>query len=170
MISFYKPFTDNFVGLILSTLSSVSATKLRSISSQDEQDQERESLMYDALKIDGRSFCAAFTLKHCLSDGCEDSSSVNGGAGSCADDRKKRPRTAFTAAQIKALESEFEKNKYLSVSKRMQLSKQLKLTETQARTKFATCRTLQIFLTIFIFADQDLVSEPAHKVEEKVHQ
>ena len=49
------------------------------------------------------------------------------------DDRKKRPRTAFTAAQIKALESEFEKNKYLSVSKRMQLSKQLKLTETQVR-------------------------------------
>ena len=47
------------------------------------------------------------------------------------DDRKKRPRTAFTAAQIKALESEFEKNKYLSVSKRMQLSKHLKLTETQ---------------------------------------
>ena len=55
---------------------------------------------------------------------------INGG-GSSADDRKKRPRTAFTAAQIKALESEFEKNKYLSVSKRMQLSKQLKLTETQ---------------------------------------
>jgi len=66
------------------------------------------------------------------------------------DDHKKRPRTAFTASQIKALvnkdnnshqrkatifsfikESEFEKNKYLSVSKRMQLSKQLKLTETQ---------------------------------------
>ena len=50
-----------------------------------------------------------------------------------SDDRKKRPRTAFTAAQIKALETEFEKNKYLSVSKRMQLSKQLKLTETQVR-------------------------------------
>ena len=47
------------------------------------------------------------------------------------EDRKKRPRTAFTAAQIKALENEFEKNKYLSVSKRTQLSKQLKLTETQ---------------------------------------
>ncbi len=56
-----------------------------------------------------------------------------GGGAGCGggDDRKKRPRTAFTAAQIKALESEFEKNKYLSVSKRMQLSKQLKLTETQ---------------------------------------
>ena len=51
------------------------------------------------------------------------------------DDRKKRPRTAFTASQIKALETEFEKNKYLSVSKRMQLSKHLKLTETQVNFK-----------------------------------
>jgi BarH-like protein len=55
----------------------------------------------------------------------------SGEEGEGGDDRKKRPRTAFTAAQIKALESEFERNKYLSVSKRMQLSKQLKLTETQ---------------------------------------
>lgn len=49
------------------------------------------------------------------------------------DDRKKRPRTAFTAAQIKSLEAEFEKNKYLSVAKRLQLSKTLKLTETQVQ-------------------------------------
>lgn len=47
------------------------------------------------------------------------------------DERKKRPRTAFTAAQIKSLEAEFERNKYLSVTKRLQLSKSLKLTETQ---------------------------------------
>lgn len=47
------------------------------------------------------------------------------------EDRKKRPRTAFTSSQIKCLESEFEKNKYLSVAKRLQLSKSLKLTETQ---------------------------------------
>ncbi|KAH0954434.1 hypothetical protein HN011_010042 [Eciton burchellii] len=47
------------------------------------------------------------------------------------DERKKRPRTAFTAAQIKSLEAEFERNKYLSVAKRLQLSKTLKLTETQ---------------------------------------
>lgn len=47
------------------------------------------------------------------------------------DERKKRPRTAFTAAQIKSLEAEFERNKYLSVAKRLQLSKNLKLTETQ---------------------------------------
>ena len=36
----------------------------------------------------------------------------------------------------KALETEFEKNKYLSVSKRLQLSKQLKLTETQVSSPF----------------------------------
>lgn len=47
------------------------------------------------------------------------------------EERKKRPRTAFTAAQIKSLEAEFERNKYLSVAKRCQLSKNLKLTETQ---------------------------------------
>jgi len=47
------------------------------------------------------------------------------------DDRKKRPRTAFSAAQIKALETEFERGKYLSVAKRTALAKQLQLTETQ---------------------------------------
>lgn len=50
-----------------------------------------------------------------------------------SDDRKKRPRTAFSAAQIKALESEFERGKYLSVAKRTALAKQLNLTETQVR-------------------------------------
>lgn len=69
---------------------------------------------------------------------CQDDSEDEDGLN---DDRKKRPRTAFTAAQIKALESEFEKNKYLSVSKRMQLSKQLKLTETQIKIWFQNRRT-----------------------------
>ncbi|KAK3852969.1 hypothetical protein Pcinc_040464 [Petrolisthes cinctipes] len=58
-----------------------------------------------------------------------------------SEERKKRPRTAFTAAQIKALEQEFEKNKYLSVSKRLHLSKQLKLTETQIKIWFQNRRT-----------------------------
>lgn len=49
------------------------------------------------------------------------------------DDRKKRPRTAFSAAQIKALETEFERGKYLSVAKRTALAKQLHLTETQIK-------------------------------------
>ncbi|XP_074035719.1 lateral muscles scarcer [Leptinotarsa decemlineata] len=57
------------------------------------------------------------------------------------DDRKKRPRTAFTAAQIKSLEAEFERNKYLSVAKRCQLSKTLKLTETQIKIWFQNRRT-----------------------------
>ncbi|CAG9766495.1 unnamed protein product [Ceutorhynchus assimilis] len=57
------------------------------------------------------------------------------------EDRKKRPRTAFTASQIKSLEAEFEKNKYLSVAKRCQLSKTLKLTETQIKIWFQNRRT-----------------------------
>ncbi|CAH1988965.1 unnamed protein product [Acanthoscelides obtectus] len=57
------------------------------------------------------------------------------------EERKKRPRTAFTAAQIKSLEAEFERNKYLSVAKRCQLSKQLKLTETQIKIWFQNRRT-----------------------------
>lgn len=52
------------------------------------------------------------------------------------DGLKKRPRTAFTANQIKSLENEFEKSKYLSVSKRLQLSKSLNLTETQVFIHF----------------------------------
>ncbi|KAB7502691.1 BarH-like 2 homeobox protein [Armadillidium nasatum] len=58
-----------------------------------------------------------------------------------SEERKKRPRTAFTANQIKCLEQEFEKNKYLSVSKRLHLSKQLKLTETQIKIWFQNRRT-----------------------------
>ncbi|XP_022244032.1 homeobox protein ceh-30-like [Limulus polyphemus] len=58
-----------------------------------------------------------------------------------SEERKKRPRTAFTATQIKALEAEFERSKYLSVSKRMQLSKTLKLTETQIKIWFQNRRT-----------------------------
>lgn len=77
-----------------------------------------------------------------VSRGCRtstDSDTYSGGnkgsfsSSSVADERKKRPRTAFTPAQIKSLETEFEKNKYLSVAKRLQLSKSLKLTETQVR-------------------------------------
>ncbi|XP_065353667.1 barH-like 1 homeobox protein [Cloeon dipterum] len=58
-----------------------------------------------------------------------------------SDERKKRPRTAFTATQIKALEAEFERNKYLSVSKRLHLSRTLHLTETQIKIWFQNRRT-----------------------------
>ncbi|CAO1352872.1 unnamed protein product [Diamesa serratosioi] len=58
-----------------------------------------------------------------------------------SDDRKKRPRTAFSAAQIKALETEFERGKYLSVAKRTSLAKTLHLTETQIKIWFQNRRT-----------------------------
>ncbi|XP_058794185.1 homeobox protein Hox-B7-A [Phymastichus coffea] len=74
---------------------------------------------------------------------CEDREELPERSSSAAsdDERKKRPRTAFTATQIKSLEAEFERNKYLSVAKRLQLSKALKLTETQIKIWFQNRRT-----------------------------
>ncbi|XP_041988706.1 homeobox protein MSH-B [Aricia agestis] len=55
--------------------------------------------------------------------------------------RGKRARTAFSAQQIKSLEAEFEKNRYLSVAARGRLAKQLRLTETQIKIWFQNRRT-----------------------------
>ncbi|CAH0717157.1 unnamed protein product, partial [Brenthis ino] len=61
-------------------------------------------------------------------------------SGSCTS-RGKRARTAFSAQQIKSLEAEFEKNRYLSVAARGRLARQLRLTETQIKIWFQNRRT-----------------------------
>ncbi|KAJ6643238.1 Homeobox protein ceh-19 [Pseudolycoriella hygida] len=80
------------------------------------------------------SSCTEDTNELCSDEASEESNSQS-------DERKKRPRTAFSAAQIKALETEFERGKYLSVAKRTALAKQLHLTETQIKIWFQNRRT-----------------------------
>lgn len=53
----------------------------------------------------------------------------------------RKPRQAYSAKQLERLENEFKHDKYLSVSKRMELSKCLSLTEVQIKTWFQNRRT-----------------------------
>ncbi|CAG5088289.1 Similar to ceh-19: Homeobox protein ceh-19 (Caenorhabditis elegans) [Cotesia congregata] len=53
----------------------------------------------------------------------------------------RKPRQAYSAKQLERLEAEFKVDKYLSVSKRMELSKTLSLTEVQIKTWFQNRRT-----------------------------
>lgn len=53
----------------------------------------------------------------------------------------RKPRQAYSAKQLDKLENEFKQDKYLSVSKRMELSKTLNLTEVQIKTWFQNRRT-----------------------------
>ncbi|XP_034234126.1 homeobox protein ceh-19-like [Thrips palmi] len=53
----------------------------------------------------------------------------------------RKPRQAYSARQLERLETEFKVDKYLSVSKRMELSKALNLTEVQIKTWFQNRRT-----------------------------
>ncbi|XP_063706122.1 homeobox protein MSX-2-like [Culicoides brevitarsis] len=53
----------------------------------------------------------------------------------------RKPRQAYSAKQLERLENEFKNDKYLSVSKRMELSKMLNLTEVQIKTWFQNRRT-----------------------------
>ncbi|XP_059217649.1 homeobox protein HMX3 [Stomoxys calcitrans] len=54
---------------------------------------------------------------------------------------ERKPRQAYSAKQLERLESEFKEDKYLSVSKRVELSKSLNLTEVQVKTWFQNRRT-----------------------------
>lgn len=48
----------------------------------------------------------------------------------------RKPRQAYSVKQLEKLENEFKQDKYLSVSKRIELSKILNLTEVQIKTWF----------------------------------
>jgi Homeodomain len=53
----------------------------------------------------------------------------------------RKPRQAYSQVQLEKLENEFKHDKYLSVSKRLELSKCLNLTEVQIKTWFQNRRT-----------------------------
>uniref|UniRef100_A0A1I7YGY6 Homeobox domain-containing protein n=1 Tax=Steinernema glaseri TaxID=37863 RepID=A0A1I7YGY6_9BILA len=53
----------------------------------------------------------------------------------------RKPRQAYSSSQLDMLEQEFKQDKYLSVNKRIHLSKALNLTETQIKTWFQNRRT-----------------------------
>ncbi|XP_030855924.1 homeobox protein HMX1-like [Strongylocentrotus purpuratus] len=53
----------------------------------------------------------------------------------------RKPRQAYSSKQLERLEEEFKADKYLSVSKRLELSMSLNLTETQIKTWFQNRRT-----------------------------
>uniref|UniRef100_A0A915HKR9 Homeobox domain-containing protein n=1 Tax=Romanomermis culicivorax TaxID=13658 RepID=A0A915HKR9_ROMCU len=53
----------------------------------------------------------------------------------------RKPRQAYSSKQLEKLEEEFKNDKYLSVNKRAELSKQLSLSETQIKTWFQNRRT-----------------------------
>lgn len=53
----------------------------------------------------------------------------------------RKPRQAYSTLQLERLECEFKQDKYLSVSKRLDLSRNLNLTEVQIKTWFQNRRT-----------------------------
>lgn len=55
--------------------------------------------------------------------------------------RKKKQRPLFSQQQVQAMEDEFTKHRYITESKRAELSTELGLTETQVKTWFQNRRT-----------------------------
>lgn len=63
----------------------------------------------------------------------------NGGGGNSSAD-EKRPRTAFSGAQLARLKHEFAENRYLTERRRQQLSAELGLNEAQIKIWFQNKR------------------------------
>ncbi|CAF0934638.1 unnamed protein product [Rotaria sordida] len=55
--------------------------------------------------------------------------------------KQRKPRTAFTDAQLNTLEKNFERQKYLSVQERLELANRLRLSDTQVKTWYQNRRT-----------------------------
>ncbi|CAF3412863.1 unnamed protein product [Rotaria socialis] len=55
--------------------------------------------------------------------------------------KQRKPRTAFTDAQLNTLEKNFERQKYLSVQERLELANRLNLSDTQVKTWYQNRRT-----------------------------
>lgn len=53
----------------------------------------------------------------------------------------RRRRTTFTSSQLKSLEQKFRDKKYLTITERNNLAKNLRLTDTQVKTWFQNRRT-----------------------------
>lgn len=93
------------------------------------------------------AWCGAST--EAMADGLEDTLEVLGAfRGQRAAERRirkhsvdRKPRQAYSIEQLKCLEAEFKKDKYLVVAKRAELSQKLLLTETQIKTWFQNRRT-----------------------------
>ncbi|KAL9914854.1 lateral muscles scarcer [Glossina fuscipes fuscipes] len=144
-----RRFPNSFsIDNILSTPINSSATNLMKISN-DDISSDRMHCLYTAATTDRNindmnsdvqvSSPESNFTEEMLEDAKSDITSEDDHGSQ--DDRKKRPRTAFSASQIKALETEFERGKYLSVAKRTALAKQLHLTETQIKIWFQNRRT-----------------------------
>ena len=59
--------------------------------------------------------------------------------------KQRKARTAFTDSQLQTLETNFERQKYLSVQDRMELAAKLSLTDTQVKTWYQNRRFVSIF-------------------------
>lgn len=84
----------------------------------------------------------------------------------------RKPRQAYSAKQLERLENEFKHDKYLSVSKRMELSKCLNLTEVQIKTWFQNRRTKwkkQLTSRLKIAQRQGLYSNPMYLATTNAH-
>jgi hypothetical protein len=54
--------------------------------------------------------------------------------------KHRKPRTAFTDAQLNTLERNFERQKYISVQERLELANRLHLSDTQIKTWYQNRR------------------------------